>query len=348
MTHYDVLGVAQDASERDIKAAYKKLAKQYHPDINPGDSSAEEKFKQISAAYSVLSDSQKRAQYDQQLRTPQGTGAFFNPFGGANFGGFGGLSGFETIFAQNLVKNDLDVTVGLNIPFLEARYKQKKLIQFSRKTICKACAGQGAKTFHPNNCYTCKGQGTVVRNLMGGLYQAMQTCSTCEGIGKIAKDTCSKCKKGLVRESAQIEVSIPAGITTGKTLRVTGEGHCTKAGKGNLCIQVTVDSPSSGSPPWIREGANVRAKVAIPYPTLVLGGIADIETIWGKEKVNIPPKTKLGQVMMLPNKGFPRLGKLLPDERGVHYIVVDLYIPDDNSKEHKELLHQLANMYETP
>lgn len=337
MTHYDVLGVASNASASDIKNAYKQLAKKYHPDKNPGNPTAEKRFKEISAAYAVLNDQQSRATYDQQLRAPT-----------INFDPFGDM-GFEGIFShQYTFKENLDIAISLNIPFLDARYIQKRTIRFARKVLCKECKGSGGKTFHAKNCYACRGQGKTIKTLLGGLYQTIQICDTCKGKGCVVKEVCPKCKDGFTRETSQIEVSIPAGISSGKILRVTGEGNQSREGTGNLCIHITVDVPLSEHPPWVREkGANVRVKVKLSYPKLILGGVVEIETIWGKEKINIPAKTKVGQVMMLPNKGFPRLGRLLPEERGVHYLVIDLLVPDLNSKEHCELLQKLDHLYET-
>jgi len=340
MTHYDVLGVGQGASDNDIRNSYKKLAKKYHPDKNPGNPEAEKRFKEISAAYSILSDQQNRAKYDQQLRAPRGPNINFDPFGG--------MGGFENLFAQHAIfKENLDVAVTVSIPFLDAKSTQKRTIKYARKVLCKDCRGTGAKSFHPKNCFVCKGQGQTVKTVLGGMYQATQICGACKGKGRTIKETC-KCNDGFVKETNQIEVSIPAGISTGKILRVTGEGNQSLTGKGNLCIVVATNPPLMEHPSWIREGANVREKVSVSYPTLVLGGIINVETIWGREKVNVPPKTKAGQIMMLPSKGFPRLGRLHDEERGVHYIEIDLLLPDLNSKEHLELLQQLGQLYETP
>jgi len=347
MTHYDVLGVSPDASASDIKRAYKQLAKKYHPDRNPDDPSAEQKFKKVSAAYEVLSDAQKRAVYDQKLRAPEGgPRVHFDPFGGGfDPFNFGGLGGFESLFAQQAAVKNLDVVVSLRLPFLDVRHPQRKIIQFKRNCLCKNCQGTGAKSFHTTDCLKCNGQGQVTKPLMGGLYRAVQVCSACKGRGRRIKDNCNFCSNGLVKETAKIEVNIPAGISSNKTLRVNGEGHKTPEGDGNLCIKINVDLPGPNQPAWVREGDNVRLKTSVSYPRLILGGVVEVETIWGVEKVNIPPNTKVGQVMMLANKGFPRLGRLLPEERGVHYLEIDLKIPDDNSQQHKELLEKLDKLY---
>jgi len=348
MTHYDTLGVEQGASDDEIKQAYKSLAKKYHPDRNPNDPQAEAKFKEIAAAYSELSDSEKRAQYDQMLRYGSArahAGGWttvnidpFNPFGPGIFPG-----GLENVFRKKV--NNNHITLSVRIGFLDAKEKQVRDIKYTRKVSCKLCKGSGAKAYHTKACAPCGGSGIVIQKLMGVL-QSQQRCSACNGVGKLVKTPCNGCNNGVVTESAELSVNIPAGILDGKTLRIPGEGHQTNNSKGDLLIKVNVSSPSPEGPNWTRNGANVILKTSVPYPILILGGEIEIPTIWGPEKIKIPPRTKVGETIMLPGKGFPRLGSMMSDERGVQHILVDLLIPDVHTTQHTQLLQELGKMYD--
>lgn len=344
MNHYETLGVSDSASIDEIKKSYKKLAKKYHPDANPDNPSAEEMFKKISAAYSIIGDEQKRAQYDnEQKMRASGIPPGFSGFGGfsdfSGFNPFGGMGGDPFDLLRQATKG-LNVQASLQINFLDAKENQVQPVQFSRTTPCFKCSGTGAKAFHPTSCPPCRGRGTVAQNF-AGILQATAVCQTCKGKGKLIKTKCAHCKEGLIDETAEINVHIPAGIMSGKTLRLQGEGNRSASGKGDLLIKITV----SPDPRWAREGANVLSKLEVDYPTLILGGDVEVETIWGKERVTIPPKTKSGVKLALSNKGFPRLGRIIPDERGQHYITLDLKIPNDNSTKHRELLKNLKQLY---
>ena len=349
MTHYDTLGVAQGASEEEIRQAYKKLAKKFHPDRNPNNPQAEAKFKEIAAAYGELSDPTKRAQYDQALkygsaRSRSGPGWTtvnfdpFNPFGGGFFHG----SGLDSVFRKKA--NNNHITTSVRIGFLDAKAKHVRNIKYKRKISCKKCNGSGAKAYHAKPCASCGGAGVVTQKLMGVLH-SQQRCSPCKGIGKLVKTACGACNSGFITENAEVSVNIPAGILDGKTLRVPGEGNHTNSGKGDLLISVNISPPAPDGPNWTRNGSNVILKMGVPYPTLVLGGEIEVPTIWGLEKVKIPPRTKVGETIMLPGKGFPRLGNMMSEERGVQHILVDLLVPDIHTSKHTQLLKELDQMY---
>lgn len=340
MNYYEVLGVEESASVEDIKKAYKKLAKKWHPDANPNDPSAEQKFKEISAAHSTLSDPQKRADYDRSLRVPPGFSGFNGPFD--NFGGFSGggfSSPFDFFSHVEMPNNHLNVNAVMTLEFLDPKADIQRTVTFTRNSPCQLCQGTGIKTYGKMACGTCKGKGKVVKNLMG-LLQAAQTCNRCRGKGLQPEFQC-QCADGQVPESVQVNVNVPAGIMEGKILRVAGEGHRSVDAKGDLLIKIRVKE----SPKFQRKGANVYSSIQVPYPLLVLGGVIEVETIWGKEQFKIPPKTQAGTTQVLPNLGFPRLGRLLPDEKGAHYITFELLIPQTSSPEHTDLLQKLYNLY---
>lgn len=324
MTLYETLGVTKESSSDEIKQAFKKLAKKYHPDVNPNNSSAEAKFKEISTAYNVLSDSQKRTAYDRELDGWQ------NPFGDLG----------EFIFNPFEIFNSAShIITKIKIAFLDAKSDHVKTVKFTRKGLCKICNGSGAKTFS-GNCDNCHGKGVIRSGL--GFISALHMCNVCNGKGKQIKEKCLTCQQGLVSESIDANINIPAGITNGKVLKVTGEGNRFFNGSGDLLIRVEIDD----DPRWERQGADVFSKVVIDYPTLILGGEIEIETIWGKEKLNIVAGSKINNMVPLYNKGFPRLNGLLPTERGTHNIIFELLIPAlSDGQKHRELLLELKKLY---
>jgi len=339
MTLYKTLGVKKTASGIEIKKAYKRLAKKYHPDTNHNPN-AEEKFKEISSAYSVLGDSDKRAQYDNELKfgNQVGYGNSFN-FGG---GGFDAFNIFDSFFGTQATQSEsLNINVDLRIGFLEPKESSNKVISYSKRVICSLCDGSGAKSFQPNVCSVCSGSGFIT-TIIANMLRARQICNACGGKGKLVKDPCN-CKKGSVVESAQVTVSVPAGILPGKILRVSGQGHQTMNGKGDLRIRVLTGRPEHS---WDRRGADVYSEVKVHYPILMMGGEINVDTIWGAERLEIPPKTECGQRLMLVNKGFPRLGRILSDERGTHFITINLLLPSIDSKEHDKLLTKLKAFYD--
>ena len=339
MTLYDTLGVAKNATAEEIRQAFKKLAKKFHPDANPGNPSTEAKFKEISAAYNVIGDQQKRAAYDRDLERPQGG------YGFPGFEGFEGFEGFNFTFdpfeALRNSTQQLNVIAKVKLAFLDPKHDHNKNIKFIRRNLCKICNGSGAKTFS-GNCGACHGKGFVRTSSLGFL-TTVQPCNLCNGQGKHIKDSCGNCQKGFNEEPIDVNVGIPAGIMHGKILRVVGEGHRTQKGAGDLLIQVEITE----DPRWERQHANVISKLLIDYPTLVLGGEVEVETIWGKEKIKIPAGTRVGTVMPLYNKGFPRLHGLIPSECGVHSLILDLNVPSISSTRYNELLREMKKIHET-
>jgi molecular chaperone DnaJ len=335
--YYQVLGVSKNASQDEIKKSYRKLAKQYHPDVNKDDAASTAKFKQINEANDILGDENKRQQYDLE----QAGG-----FSGGNrdfFSGFEGLFGgnpFGNIIFTNL-NNHLNIEMPLRLDFFEPRSDIQKAIRFERNTTCKKCSGSGATTFKPGQCGTCRGTGQQqIKGLLS--FAQMVVCQTCRGFGRLPEQVCGSCSKGVVTETAQLNVTIPAGISSNKIVRLPGEGHQLLQGKGDLRLIVTVEPHLT----FEREGVHVISKVEFTYPQLFKGAIVEIPTIWGKEKLTIPPKIKPGTKLVIPNKGFPVPGRMMPEERGQHYIIIDLKYPDLRSEDHSQILQQLQTLYD--
>lgn len=325
MTLYEILGVNKDASTEEIRQSYKKLAKKYHPDVNPNNPTAEAKFKEVSTAYNTLSDNQKRANYDREQE------GWSNPF---NFGEFifNPFDILNTSSSQHIITK-------IRISFLDAKQDHVKEVHFTRKSLCKQCNGSGAKSFS-GNCDNCHGKGVFKSGM--GFISALQICNVCNGQGKKIKEKCMVCQHGIINESVDVNINIPAGIIDGKVLRIIGEGNHSIRGSGDLLIKIEISEDSR----WERRGADVFSKIAINYPTLILGGSIEIETIWGKEKYNIVPGTRINSLVSLHNKGFPRLNSIYPNERGTHNIIFELLIPNltDNQR-HQELLSELKKLY---
>lgn len=330
MNFYNVLGVAQTAKADEIKRSYRNLVKQYHPDTNPNNPAAEQRFKQVAEAYEVLGDTQKRAAYDRSL-----AGGTFQGFQGfEGFEGFGGLfSGFDP-FNQS----PLHIDLGIRLSFLDAKDSHTRNIKYSRQQVCTTCKGTGAKSF-ASFCRYCKGQGRVAQSL--GVVRTIQTCRHCKGRGRQVKEPCPKCQEGTVAESVEIALKIPAGVMSGQLLRVTKEGNRTEKGVGDLRVRVTTDA----DPRWERKGAEVWSRLSLTYPVFVMGGDVEVETIWGKELVKIPANSTVGSTLVLHNKGFPRIDRMLPEERGHHNFYLELEIPKVDVKKHVSLLKQLEDLY---
>lgn len=336
MDYYQVLGVSKNATQDEIKKSYRKLAKQYHPDVNKDDAASTAKFKQISEAYDVLGDSSKRQQYDLEQE-----GGF--PGGAEFFSGFGDMfSGnpFGNLIFSNL-SNHLNIEMACNLDFFEPKADSQKTVRFERNVPCKRCTGTGATSFKPGNCGVCRGTGQQAsRGLLA--FAQISMCQHCRGLGRIPDQICTSCAKGVVSETAQLSITIPAGISSNKILRIPGEGHQTLRGKGDLRLLISVDP----HPSFEREGAHVVTKVEFTYPQLFKGATVEVATIWGKEKLTIPPKIKPGARLLLPSKGFPVPGRMMPDERGHHYVVIGLKYPDIRSEDHSQVLQQLQTLYE--
>ena len=366
--YYEVLGVSKTATDEELKKAYRKLAKQYHPDANPDNKEeAEKKFKEVNEAYEVLSDPQKRRMYDQFGHDgPAGFGGG-NPGGGYYSYTSSGFSGFEdfdlgdifsSIFGGGSSRSSrrntgpikgADLKYSMDITFEEAFLGVEKEINIYRDETCKTCSGSGAKPgTSPETCPNCKGTGTVrtVQNTILGQMQTTKTCSTCHGTGKVIKETCEACKgKGTVRKQAKIKVKIPAGIDSDQSIVLRGEGEPGVRGgaKGDLYIVVRIKKHSI----FTRKGSNVYCNVPITFTQATLGAELEIPMVNGtKEKYKIPEGTQTGTTFTIKGKGFKNINT---SNNGDFIFTVNVQVPKRLSKEQRDLLVQLAKtMNEQP
>lgn len=343
---YEVLGTSRDASASELKRAYYKLAKQYHPDHNPGDAEAEEKFKEAAAAYQVLSDEDKRARYDRfgfdGLREGPGGGGFsnvediFSAFGDM-FGDLFGRGGGGRRAARGA-----DIKVGVAISFAEAVWGTTKDVEVARQVECKTCEGSGAKAgTKPEVCGGCGGRGQVMH--AQGFFMVQTTCPKCRGAGKIVKAPCDDCRGvGAVAETSAISVNIPAGIDSGQTLRLGGKGQAAPRGgePGHLYVEVEVAEDER----FRREDANVLTEVALPITVACLGGEIEVDTLddgcTATTKLDVKAGTQPGDVIVRRGQGIPRLGG---HGRGEHVVQFTVDIPTKLTSKQEELLRQLAD-----
>ena len=359
--YYEVLGVAKNASEEDLKKAYRKQAKKYHPDLNPGDKEAEAKFKEVNEAYEVLSDKEKRARYDQfgfaGVDPSYGAGAGGPGAGG--FGGFGGMGGVDLgdIFGDlfggmgggfggfgsqranpNAPRKGADVRVSLVLGFMEAAHGCTKTITITKQDTCPECSGTGAaKGTSPETCPDCGGAGYVNRNLrMGGMVmQQRQPCSRCGGKGKIVKTPCAHCHgTGKVAVKKSLEVKIPAGIGDDQSIALRGQGDAGVNGgpAGDVIVIITVRP----DPMFERDGYDVWVTVPITYSQAVLGASIVVPTVDGKVEYNVPEGTQSGTTFRLRGKGIQYLGGR---GRGDQYVKVMVEIPKKLTRAQREALN---------
>ena len=358
---YEVLGVEKGASAEDIKRAYRKLAGKYHPDRNPGDKTAEEKFKEIGEAYEVLSDDDKRARYDQFGHA--GVDPNFNPNAGAGFGGgFGGFGGFGDLgdifgdffgggssrATQNAPRRGENVATRLELTFEEAAFGCEKEVSALRIENCGSCNGTGSADGSVETCSQCRGTGQVrtTQNFMGMQMQSTSPCPRCSGRGKVIKTPCNTCKgKGKVRRTQKIRVKVPAGVDEGQSVRVRGEGCVGSNGgpNGDLLVEILIRE----HPIFTRDGVDVLCEVPITFTQAALGAEIQVPTLDGKVSFDIPEGTQTGTTFTLPGKGIPYVGS--SRRRGDELFTVVVETPTKLTKEQKELLRQLDGiMDETP
>ena len=309
--YYQILGVERNANQEDIKRAYRRLARQFHPDVNPDNPAAEERFKKINEAYQVLSDPQKRRRYDQFGHEGlQGTG--FRGFSGfedifSSFGDiFEGFFGFGNRGGRTRARQGKSLRYDVSLTLEQAFRGVEQEISFHRLEACPACGGTGAAPgSEPRTCPTCQGRGQVVRSQ--GFFQVASTCPACHGQGEIITDPCQDCRGGgKVRVERTVSVKIPAGVDTGSQLRLAGEGEKGRNGgpPGDLYVVIRVRPHDV----FEREGADIYLEVPVSYATLVLGGEIEVPTLDGKAKLKIPPGTDSGTVFRLRGKGLPIRG----------------------------------------
>ena len=359
--YYEVLGVSKNATDDEIKSAFRKLAKKYHPDLNHEEGAAE-KFKEAQEAYACLSDKDKRAAYDKY-----GHAAFDNPYGGAGGGAsysgnpFGGTAGFDfsDIFddlfsggfggsfgssfggssrSSSRARKGSDTLYGMKIDFMEAVYGCKKDIDLEYYEICSDCDGKGGHG--EETCEDCGGRGYVIKqtNTILGTIQSKTTCPTCGGTGKSFKSKCSSCKgTGKVKVNKTITIDIPAGIDTGEQLRLSGKGEAGINGgpNGDLYIEFTVSDSSL----YKREKDDLYMDVPVTITELVLGGKKTIKTLDGEIELKIPSGSQTGDVLRAKAKGMTnvRTGRV-----GDLYLVLNLYLPNKLTREQKDLFEELA------
>ena len=364
--YYEVLEVEKTASVDEIKKAYRKKAIQYHPDKNPGDKVAEEKFKEAAEAYDVLSNPDKRARYDQfghaGMSGAAGNGGPFGGFSGGmsmddifsmfgdifgghsggfggGFSGFGGFGGGGAQQQRRYRGSDLRVKVKLNLKEIstgvEKKFKLKKYVP------CSHCHGTGAEgDGGAETCPTCKGSGTVIRNQQTilGTMQTRTTCPTCGGRGKVIKNPCTTCRgKGKVRKTNRVKVKIPAGVDAGQSVRVRGEG-CVGVGggpNGDLLVEISIRR----HPIFTRNGTDVLCEVTITFTQAALGATIQVPTLDGKVDYEIPEGTQTGREFILREKGIPEVGNTR--RRGNERFTVVVETPTRLTKEQKDLLRQL-------
>ncbi len=349
--YYEVLGVDKSADDATLKKAYRVLAKKYHPDMNPGDAEAEKKFKEASEAYAVLSDPEKRRQYDQFGHAAFDGGAGGGGgFGGFDFNGadFGDIFGdiFGDLFgggrrggrANNGPMKGANIRTSVRITFEEAVFGVEKEIELTLKDECKTCHGSGAKPgTSPETCPKCGGKGQVVftQQSFFGTVRNVQTCPDCGGSGKIVKEKCPDCHgSGYIASRKKIQVSIPAGIDNGQSVRIREKGEPGVNGgpRGDLLVEVVV----SRHPIFQRQEYNIFSTVPVSYAVAALGGEVVIDTVDGRVVYEVKAGTQTDTRVRLKGKGVPSLRN--KDVRGDHYVTLVVQVPDKLSREAKELL----------
>ena len=351
--YYEVLGIQKGASEDEIKKAYKKLARKYHPDMNPGDKEAEEKFKEVNEANEVLSDPEKKARYDQfgfaGVDPNYGAGAGGGAYGGGfDFGDLGGIFGsfFGGGFGgqrrnPNAPQRGESIRASVSISFTEAAFGCEKSVTIERSEQCPTCKGSGcAPGTTPEICPDCHGSGTVQtrRQTPMGVFASNGPCRKCGGTGRLIHQPCSDCRgSGAVRKRRTIKVNIPAGIDHGQTISLRGQGGAGKNGgpAGDLLITVMVQPHEI----FRRDGVDVFCEAPITFTQAVLGAELEIPTIDGKVKYSIPEGTQTGTVFRLKGKGVPVLNGR---GRGDQYVTVVIETPRSLNKEQKEALRRFS------
>ncbi|MCT0208973.1 molecular chaperone DnaJ [Synechococcus sp. CS-1332] len=349
--YYELLGVSRDVDADSLKKAYRRLARQYHPDVNK-DPAAEDRFKEIGRAYEVLSDPQARARYDQFGEAGLGGGGGMPDMG--DMGGFADL--FETFFSgfggagggppggarRRGPRQGDDLRLDLTISFSEAVFGSEKDVQIRHLETCTTCSGSGAKAGSgPTGCGTCGGAGQVRRATRTpfGSFTQVAPCPTCEGTGQVIADPCSACGgQGLQQVRKKLRINIPAGVDSGTRLRVGQEGNAGQRGgpAGDLYVFLTVQP----HPHLRRDGVTIHSEVSLNYLQAILGDTIEVETVDGQEPLEIPPGTQPGAVITLQGKGIPRLGN--PVARGNHQFTIKVQLPTKLNGEERKLLEQLA------
>lgn len=356
--YYEVLGVSKSADDAELKKAYRKLAKKYHPDVNPGDADAEAKFKEATEAYTILSDPEKRKTYDQFGHAAfeqggGGAGGGFGGFGGFDFGGdmgdifgdifgdlFGGGGSRGGRRANNGPMKGANLRARINITFEEAVFGCEKELEIVLKDECTSCHGTGAKPgTEPVTCPKCNGSGQVVftQQSMFGMVRNVQACPDCHGSGKIIKEKCGNCRgTGYTSSRKKIQVTVPAGIDNGQSIRIRekGEPGTNGGARGDLLVEVNV----ARHPIFQRQDMNIFSTAPITYAQAALGGEMRISTVDGDVIYDVKPGTQTDTRIRLAGKGVPSLRN--KNVRGDHYVTLVVQVPTKLSEEAKEALRK--------
>jgi molecular chaperone DnaJ len=350
--YYDVLGVERQASDGEIKSAYRKLALKYHPDRNPGNHDAEERFKEAAEAYAVLADAQKRAAYDRFGHAGVGAGGpgdiGFDPTIFADFGdilgGLGDFFGFGDLFGGRRRGGPMrgsDLRYDLEIEFEESAKGLETTIQIPREETCETCRGSGAADgAGPETCRQCNGHGQL--RFQQGFFTVARTCGKCRGTGRVITKPCAKCRgAGRIPQERKLTVKIPAGVATGQRLRLYGEGEHGQAGgpPGDLYVVVHVKE----HPHFKRDGDDLYCELRVPFPTLALGGKTDVPTLDEAAALELPAGTQADTVFRLRGRGVPNVSGR---GHGDLFVVVKPDIPSKLTREQKKLLEELARTFE--
>ena len=356
--YYKVLGIDRNADDKTIKKAYRKMAKKYHPDMNPGDAAAEQKFKEITEAYNVLSDSEKKKLYDQFGHAGVGgasqSGGFgggmsmediFSQFGdifGGHFGSFGGFGGFGGQRGGRRVNRGSDLRVKVKLSLKDIATGVEKKIKVKKYVACSHCHGTGAEgSDGTKTCDTCKGSGVVTRiaNTILGQMQTQTTCPTCGGEGKVIVKKCTNCNgEGIVRDEEVITINIPAGVAEGMQLSMNGKGNAARHGGINGDLLILVEEEPH--PELLRDENDLIYNLLLSFPQAALGGSVEVPTVDGKVKVKIDPGTQPGKVLRLRNKGLPSVNGY---GTGDLLVNVSVYVPENLSQSEKDTLNGLEN-----
>jgi molecular chaperone DnaJ len=345
--YYEVLGVSRTATDQEMKSAYRRLAVKYHPDKNPGDASAEEKFKEAAEAYGVLADANQRQRYDHFGHAGVSSGAG-QAWGAPGFGGIedilGDLFGFGDVFGsgrggarRSTAQRGADLRYDLEITLEEAYAGMTAQLRIPRLETCETCKGNGAaEGSKPETCSNCQGSGQV--RYQQGFFSVARTCSVCRGAGRVVKNPCADCHgAGRVEREKQMEVKIPAGVETGSRLRVQGEGEAGTQGgpSGDLYVVIHLAEHER----FERQGSNLYVSMPITFAQAALGSDVFVPTLESEEKIKIPTGTQTGTVFRLKNKGMPVLGGR---GHGDLFVSVSVVTPTSLTREQRKLLEQLA------
>ena len=347
--YYEVLGVGRDADESQVKKAFRRLARELHPDVNAHDPEAESKFKEAAEAYEVLSDAERRRMYDAYGHEGLRTGGYqpdFEGFGSITdlFSAFFGSGGFESAFggSRGGAMQGGDVAVAAQIDLAEAAHGRRMEVAYDATVLCETCRGNGAEPGTPIvTCPTCRGAGQVQRVTRTRLGQLVRTaaCDTCGGDGRIAESPCQTCGgRGMEVRRQRLEVDVPAGISDGQRIRVSGRGHAGERGgpDGDLYVVVRVREDER----FVRDAEDLVTVVDVPAPLAALGTTIDVPTLDGGVPVDVPAGTQPGETILLRGRGMPRLGR---GRTGDLRVVVNVAIPRRLTSEQRDLLERLAD-----